>query len=140
MIKKLFLIIIAIIFIAASCNKKSVDNEQNAGIIRYCDSIGWDDEVISDMWNKDGDPRVFFEGNEDFFCGDHLELCKHCSDKPGEQDNKDSFHGYRCTQDCSGHEAGYEWAARKGITDSNDCGGNSQSFIEGCKAYADENN
>ncbi len=50
-----------------------------------------------------------------------------------------TFHGYPCTQDCSGHEAGFDWAEEKGITDPEDCGGNSQSFIEGCEAYADEN-
>ncbi len=45
---------------------------------------------------------------------------------------------WECTVDCSGHEAGYEWAANNGITDPNDCGGNSDSFIEGCEAYANE--
>lgn len=49
-----------------------------------------------------------------------------------------TFHGYTCTEDCSGHEAGYEWAERRGITDPDDCGGRSESFIEGCKAYAEE--
>jgi hypothetical protein len=48
------------------------------------------------------------------------------------------FHGYRCTRDCSGHQAGYEWAEDNGITDMDDCEGNSQSFIEGCQAYAEE--
>lgn len=48
------------------------------------------------------------------------------------------FNGYPCTVDCSGHEAGYEWAADKGISDPSDCGGNSDSFIEGCEAYANE--
>ncbi len=43
-----------------------------------------------------------------------------------------------CTGDCSGHEAGYEWADDKGISDPSDCGGNSESFIEGCEAYANE--
>ena len=50
-----------------------------------------------------------------------------------------TFHGYPCTVDCSGHEAGYEWAEQQGITSSSDCGGNSNSFIEGCAAWADEN-
>lgn len=49
------------------------------------------------------------------------------------------FHGYECTEDCSGHEAGYQWAADNGVTDADSCGGNSQSFIEGCQAYAEEN-
>jgi len=42
----------------------------------------------------------------------------------------------QCTDDCSGHDAGFEWAKEKGITDSSECGGKSQSFIEGCEAYA----
>lgn len=49
-----------------------------------------------------------------------------------------TFKGYACTQDCSGHEAGYNWAEEKGIDDPSDCGGNSNSFIEGCEAYAEE--
>ncbi len=46
--------------------------------------------------------------------------------------------GYPCTVDCSGHEAGYSWAKRKGISDPSQCGGNSMSFIEGCRAAASE--
>jgi hypothetical protein len=49
-----------------------------------------------------------------------------------------TFMGYPCTADCSGHEAGYKWAEEKGIDDPDDCGGNSDSFIEGCQAYAEE--
>lgn len=49
-----------------------------------------------------------------------------------------SYGGGGCTYDCSGHDAGYEWASDKGIDDPDDCGGNSQSFIEGCEAYAEE--
>jgi hypothetical protein len=48
------------------------------------------------------------------------------------------FQGYPCTVDCSGHEAGYEWAEENDIDDPDDCGGNSQSFIEGCQAYGEE--
>lgn len=50
-----------------------------------------------------------------------------------------TFGRYDCTRDCSGHQAGYDWAERKGITDPDDCGGRSRSFIEGCRAYAREN-
>ena len=45
---------------------------------------------------------------------------------------------WECTGDCGGHNAGYEWAESKGIDDPSDCGGNSQSFIEGCMSYANE--
>ncbi|GEM_PF-1348700 len=45
---------------------------------------------------------------------------------------------YICTQDCSGHEAGFEWAQENDITDESDCGGNSISFIEGCEAFVQD--
>lgn len=48
-----------------------------------------------------------------------------------------SFAGFTCRQDCSGHRAGYEWARDKGIRTPSRCGGRSQSFIEGCRAYAE---
>lgn len=47
--------------------------------------------------------------------------------------------GYDCTEDCSGHEAGYEWAEENDIDDVDDCSGNSNSFIEGCQSYVEEN-
>lgn len=43
-----------------------------------------------------------------------------------------------CTDDCGGHDAGYEWAQEQGVTDASECGGKSQSFIEGCETYASE--
>ncbi len=50
-----------------------------------------------------------------------------------------TFGGYECTDDCSGHKAGYEWAERKGIKSSSDCPlGNSNSFYEGCLAYTED--
>ena len=48
---------------------------------------------------------------------------------------KKTFYKYSCTQDCRGHERGYEWAEAKGIDDVLRCGGHSESFINGCKAY-----
>lgn len=45
---------------------------------------------------------------------------------------------YGCTDDCSGHEAGYAWAEDRGIDDPDDCSGRSQSFIEGCQDYAEQ--
>lgn len=47
------------------------------------------------------------------------------------------YKGYACVVDCSGHEAGYEWAEENGIDDPDDCDGNSESFIEGCRSYAE---
>jgi hypothetical protein len=56
---------------------------------------------------------------------------------PYEEREELTFDGYRCVDDCSGHEAGYEWAEEHGITDPERCGGNSESFIEGCMAFAE---
>lgn len=42
---------------------------------------------------------------------------------------------YVCTSDCSGHEAGFAWAQDNDATEESDCGGTSQSFIEGCEAF-----
>jgi hypothetical protein len=56
----------------------------------------------------------------------------------GDDVDPPTSHGYVCTQDCSGHEAGYQWAEENGITDPRDCGGNSDSFIEGCIAYTED--
>ncbi|MDR3204065.1 MAG: hypothetical protein LBV23_04910 [Deltaproteobacteria bacterium] len=47
--------------------------------------------------------------------------------------------GYQCTDDCSGHEAGYNWARDNEIDDTDDCDGKSESFNEGCVAYVEEN-
>lgn len=48
-----------------------------------------------------------------------------------------TFDGNPCTVGCSGHKAGYDWAEENDITDPDDCGGNSDSFIEGCESYAE---
>ena len=40
-----------------------------------------------------------------------------------------------CTDDCSGHDAGFEWAKENDITEAGQCSGTSQSFIEGCESF-----
>lgn len=44
-----------------------------------------------------------------------------------------------CTSDCSGHDAGYEWAQDNDICDPSYDNGNSNSFNEGVQAYAYDN-
>lgn len=46
---------------------------------------------------------------------------------------------YSCTSDCSGHEAGYQWGEDNDICDVDYDNGNSESFNEGVRAYAEEN-
>lgn len=50
-----------------------------------------------------------------------------------------NFGDYPCTEDCSGHEAGYQWAEENDISDVDNCSGRSQSFIEGCYQYVEDN-
>ena len=51
-----------------------------------------------------------------------------------------TYNGYTCSDDCSGHEAGYEWASENGITQDevDNYDGNSDSFREGMQSYVDE--
>lgn len=49
-----------------------------------------------------------------------------------------TFNGYQCTTDCSGHNAGYKWAEKKSIDDIDDCNSKSRSFNEGCASYVIE--
>ena len=50
-----------------------------------------------------------------------------------------NFGSYNCTEDCSWHQAWYDWAENKWIDSMEKCGWNSQSFIEWCYQYVDEN-
>ncbi len=50
----------------------------------------------------------------------------------------DTFHGYQCTDDCPDHEAGYQWAEENGVCDDSFDGGNSESFAEGVRAFAED--
>lgn len=45
-----------------------------------------------------------------------------------------TFDGYECTDDCSGHQAGYDWAEENEIDDEDSCDTPSQSFNEGCQS------
>jgi hypothetical protein len=55
-----------------------------------------------------------------------------------------TFGGDECTDDCSGHKAGYEWAEKRNITDPSTCESilsrspNSTSFSEGCKTFTED--
>jgi hypothetical protein len=52
-----------------------------------------------------------------------------------------TFGGYKCTMNCSGHKAGYEWAERQHITEAAKCeeilvrAPKRTSFYEGCLTY-----
>jgi hypothetical protein len=50
-----------------------------------------------------------------------------------------TFDGYQCKGDCSGHQAGYDWAEQNDVDDESSCSTPSTSFNEGCQSYIDEN-
>lgn len=50
-----------------------------------------------------------------------------------------TFEGYDCTSDCSGHQAGYDWAERNDISDADDCDGNSQSSTKAVRLTSRSN-
>lgn len=85
--------------------------------------VGW---LIFSPNNNSGDERIY----EDFENGNSIDM---------EVDRSITSDNWECTSDCSGHDAGYDWASENGIEDPSECGGNSVSFIEGCEAYANEN-
>jgi hypothetical protein len=43
--------------------------------------------------------------------------------------------GLNCAVDCSGYDAGYEWAKQRDIDDDDYCPDGNESFYEGCAAY-----
>lgn len=50
------------------------------------------------------------------------------------------FGGYDCSDDCSGHAAGYRWAEAHNVTSEVGCPlrGNAVSFYEGCLVYVED--
>jgi hypothetical protein len=88
-------------------------------------------------WAENNDPTTFEECQDQFGTGDNEDECNRYV-KENYTGSK-TFNDYKCTEDCSGHQAGYEWADEKGIDDEDDCSGKSDSFIEGCKSYVEEN-
>ncbi len=95
-----------------------------------CKSFVWQEDAqeYADKYGvggMDGD-------NDGVACEDLLSKTKY-------QNYNGVYKGNTCTGDCSGHEAGYNWASDHGIGDTSDCGGNSNSFIEGCISYVEEN-
>jgi len=64
--------------------------------------------------------------------------CKSSAPSDSSESNGPAASAPNCTEpenpydEGSGHYAGYEWAESSG---SGTCGGNSQSFIEGCEEY-----
>lgn len=88
-------------------------------------------------WAEDNDISSFEECQDQFGTGYEEDECNRYVKE--DYSGYSTFRGYDCTEDCSGHEAGYSWAEDNSIFDESDCDGNSNSFNEGCIAYVEEN-
>lgn len=74
-------------------------------------------------------PFVGTSGGHRYDDGDAYEPAEYAASAPAFE---------HCTADCSGHQAGYDWAKSKEIADPDECSGNSDSFAEGCRVAAEE--
>lgn len=88
-------------------------------------------------WAENNDVSSFDDCQDQFGTGYEEDECNRYVQE--NYSGYNSFNGYECTEDCSGHEAGYSWAENNDIYDESDCGGNSNSFIEGCISYVEDN-
>jgi hypothetical protein len=96
-----------------------------------------DSEEDGYTWAEKNDIDSFQDCQDEFGTGYEEDECnRYVKDN---HTGYKTFNDYECTEDCSGHQAGYDWADNQGIDDEDDCGGNSESFIEGCKSYVEEN-
>lgn len=95
----------------------------------------YEDEGYS--WAEENDISSFEDCQNQFGTGYEEDECNQYVKE--NYSGFDTYNGYECTEDCSGHEAGYEWAEENYIYDIDDCGGNSDSFTEGCWSYVEEN-
>ena len=88
-------------------------------------------------WAEDNDASSFEECQDEFGTSHEEDECNRYVKE--NYSGYNTFGGYDCTEDCSGHEAGYNWAEENDISNEYDCDGNSNSFNEGCITYVNEN-
>ena len=130
-----FIFIFALLAGCAGSEKSSVSvRKQRKVRIEYTVNE-WD---LGYEWAEYNDPQSFEECEDQFGVSEAEDGCNEYVQEYN-YGSEQYFHGYPCTEDCSGHIAGYEWAEENGIDDVYDCDGYSYSFDEGCEAYVNEN-
>jgi len=115
---------ITVAVVLASCGKPKVAETEPGAVASVADTSDHSSVAIRDGLTV---PREFDEDQAR-------------DNDRGELDGTtyvDSGASYGCTEDCSGHEAGFAWAQENEVTDASECGGDSASFREGCEAYAE---
>lgn len=131
----IFWVIILVLIIAGSANssdKKSVSDSNYSN--NYSDSSYEDDGYA---WAENNEISSFDECQDQFGTSYEEDECNRYVKE--NYSGSSTYNGYECTEDCSGHEAGYNWAEENDISDEYDCDGNSNSFNEGCTSYVEEN-
>ena len=128
-------LIAALVLLGAGCTQtESQTTFPETQDYYFQDEVG--DHDYGYNWAEDYDIRDFEDCQYEFGTGDAEDGCNDYI--------RDNYSGYRsfgnydCTEDCSGHQAGYDWAEENDIYDHDDCGGYSDSFIEGCWQYVDD--
>lgn len=110
-------------------NSLIYSSEKNFPVISDFD-IGYNWAESNDINNFSSCQNKFWTSQSENGCNEYVK--KHYT-------GYRSFHWYECSEDCGGHEAGYDWAEENDISDKEECDWNSDSFIEGCQAYIEEN-
>ena len=135
--KRIFASFALLVLLGAGCSE--TDASTSSRINGYSSDV-YDDADNYDYgyeFAEDNDIDNFDDCQDELGTGDAEDGCNdYVRDNYSGYQN---FGDYGCTEDCSGHEAGYEWASNNGIYDQDDCSGNSQSFIEGCWQYVEDN-
>jgi hypothetical protein len=102
-------IVFSCIFLLSACGSERKEAAENAAL-----SLSSSEEKGSETYEEFDERRDALKGS------------------------RGTFADQGCSQDCGGHNAGYAWAEEKGITNPDYCGGRSWSFVEGCRAYAEQ--
>ncbi len=58
--------------------------------------------------------------------------------KPAPTANLETAKMFGNMQSSPGQQAGYDWARQNGIVEHDQCRGNSESFVDGCREYVTE--
>lgn len=114
----------------SSSTSSYVDTYNTSTIYEDYSEDGYDWAEQNDIDNFEGCQYEFGTSYEEDECNRYVQE---------NYTSYESFGDYDCTEDCSGHEAGYDWAEENDIYDEYDCDGNSNSFNEGCLSYVEEN-
>jgi hypothetical protein len=125
-----FIVIVALIW-----GGYSLFSEDNSRTTYDTDNITDSDDGYT--WAEENDISSFDECQDQFGTSYEEDECNRYVQE--NYSGYNTFRGNDCTEDCSGHEAGYNWAEENDISDEYDCDGNSNSFNEGCVSYVEEN-